>query len=394
MKKIVVFGGSKAHPSMVAFTQELAAGFCQLGKQVFYCDRSSGESVNQMLDLMQGGEVAFSVGLNDFGMEYPLPDGTVFRLFEMFDIPHASVMLDVPYNVCVSGFESTCRRHLVTLLDRSLASYLKLVYPDYQKNVLFMPLGGSCAANQGNIITKPRTYDVVMCAYAWGRNALKRVWHREDVSTGKVHILDDVADYMECHAVNTWQAMQHVLQQRGMLDEAYMREMVPYCWDILRYIKMYRRVRAIDFLTRNDIPVDIFGGGWEDMPLGKNVRLHGEIGYAEAMDVIANAKMLFQDQAEFNNGAHDRVFSGMLNGTVVVSEYSTYLEEEFINGQDIFLYDWQHGENQVGVITDLLQDEAKRQAVAVSAYGKADSNHRWKNRCEYILEAMELLYGV
>lgn len=66
----------------------------------------------------------------------------------------------------------------------------------------------------------------------------------------------------------------------------------------------------------------------------------------------------------------------------------------FTDGQDLFMYDWQNGEKQVGVIHELLHDNCRRLSVALSAYGKADKNHRWKNRVQQILSALNLLYGV
>ena len=78
----------------------------------------------------------------------------------------------------------------------------------------------------------------------------------------------------------------------------------------------------------------------------------------------------------------------MLSGAVVVSEYSTYLEKEFKNGSDIFLYDWKNGLSQVQIIDKLLNDESVRLSAAVSAYGKVNNKHRWQNRAQSIMEAM------
>ena len=82
----------------------------------------------------------------------------------------------------------------------------------------------------------------------------------------------------------------------------------------------------------------------------------------------------------------------MLNGAVVVTEYSSYLDEEFIDGQDLYMFDWQHGNEQVQVIRDLLADEPRRLSVALNAYSKADKRHRWSNRAERILETVNIFY--
>ena len=63
----------------------------------------------------------------------------------------------------------------------------------------------------------------------------------------------------------------------------------------------------------------------------------------------------------------------------------------FGDGRDWFLFDWQDGERQVQVIHQLLSDESKRLAAAVSAYGKAD---RRQHRAERILEAVNMSYNI
>ena len=95
-------------------------------------------------------------------------------------------------------------------------------------------------------------------------------------------------------------------------------------------------------------------------------------------------------EAMFNDGAHDRVFTGMLNGAVVVSEYSSYLDELFENQSDLFMFDWQNTKEQMEVIFRLLGDEHYRMDIARNAYGKVVKSQTWENRSERILEAVEL----
>ncbi|MBQ9377756.1 MAG: glycosyltransferase family 1 protein, partial [Schwartzia sp.] len=92
----------------------------------------------------------------------------------------------------------------------------------------------------------------------------------------------------------------------------------------------------------------------------------------------------------FNDGAHDRVFTGMLNGAVVVSEYSSYLEELFEDQHDLFMFDWQHTKEQMEVIHQLLSAESYRADIARNAYGKVINNQTWENRAERIIEAVDI----
>ena len=399
-KVIVVFGRSCAHPSMRPLSVGIAEGFQKQGKNVAFCDCDDWDSVKACFELFGAGRVAFSVGLNSCGMTWNIEGIGNVKLYEKYDVPHVSILVDLPYNKCVNGMEKPCARHIVTLLDYSAMEYMQYAYPEKAISSIFLPLAGmeyKGSKELFDVVAKP--YDVVVSAGRWGmawsgKGKLARPWHENGTGRYIANILDDAADYLENNADNVWPALKLVMNARGMLGEDYLRKMLPYCWDLLLYIKSYRRIKAVEFLVRNDIPVDVFGNGWEKVAFADKLRLHGPISYEESLHVASQAKIIFQDQAEFNHGAHDRVFTGMLNGAVIVSEFSRYLADEFEDGRDLFLFDWQDGERQVQVINELLADESKRLAVAVSAYGKADRRHRWQHRAERILEAVNVLYDI
>ena len=142
----------------------------------------------------------------------------------------------------------------------------------------------------------------------------------------------------------------------------------------------------MEYIVSNNVRVDVFGSGWENVSYANKLNLHGQVSYYESVQAIRKSKILFQDQAEFNDGAHDRVFTAMLNGTVVVSEYSKYLDEIFYRNKDIFFYDWINSNKQIGIIRDLLRDDTKRLGIAKSAYIKVLKKHQWINRAEKIVD--------
>ena len=96
-----------------------------------------------------------------------------------------------------------------------------------------------------------KKYDVVYISGLWSyggkRSGIRRPWYTGEVSSNVIHILDDAADYLENNADNVWPALKLVLNARGMLGEDYLRKMLPYCWDLLLYIKSYRRIKAVEF---------------------------------------------------------------------------------------------------------------------------------------------------
>lgn len=397
-KKIVVFGNNSRHPAVKAIMLEVRQSLEAMGKDVVYCDCMDNDSVNFVLDCMDKQEIAACIGYGQGGMSWEKSGGGTFFTYEVYDVPHVSILMDMPYNICQSGLKVPCNRHICTILDKSAYEYFHYVYPEKATKVLFLPLAGMKAEGDYDIFAVDKKYDVayVACPWMYGRfgDGVKRSWHNNDTHKYIISILDDTADYLEAYPENVWPALKLVLNERGIGEESYLRTMLPYCWELMSYIKTWRRIKGVEFLIKNDIAVDVFGDGWEAVPFADKLRLHGNVSYEESLQICAQAKILFQDSGEFNYGANDRTFNAMLNGAVLVTEYSRYLDETFTNGQDLFMYDWQQGEKQVQIIHDLLQDNCCRLAVAMNAYGKASQYHTWGNRVQSILEAVQLLYGV
>lgn len=397
-KKIVVFGNNGRHPAIKAIMLAVWQALEDMGKDVLYCDCMDNESVNDVLDLMGRQEIALGIGCGGVGMSWGKSGGGTLFTYEMSDVPHVSILMDMPYNKCQSGPELPCSRHICTVIDKAACEYFHYAYPAKADKVLFLPLAGMTAEGEHDIFAVDKKYDVayIACPWMYGlfREGMERPWRNNETHKYIVSLLDDAADYLEAHPENVLSALKFILKEKGFEGEAYLRKMLPYCWDLLLYIKTWRRVKGLELLVRNDIAVDVFADGWEAVPFADKLRLHGGVSYEESLHICAQSKILFQDQGEFNYGANDRTFNAMLNGAVLVTEYSRYLDENFINGQDLFLYNWQQGEKQVRVIHELLQDDCRRVAVAVNAYGKASRCHTWQNRVQRILEAVHLLYGV
>ena len=332
-----------------------------------------------------------SIGFNGLGLEWNFVEYTdMVYLYEALTFPHVSVMLDEPFNHCVSGYDLPCKNHIVTYLDRSDLQALDILYPDKKMRKLFMPLGGSLQPDVSDPFSGPKEYDVVVSAGNWVAGTSAPRWHQEGTAKPIVAVLDDVADVLMHYPVGLLTAFQEVLYARGMYDREYLKALAPYFWPVLQFIKPWRRHQMVQCLVEAGFQVHIYGGGWENVSFHDALIDHGVVPYRQMLDVISKTKVLVQDEALFNDGAHDRVFTGMLNGAVVVSEYSSYLDELFEDRQDMFMFDWQHTKEQMEVIHQLLEDEQYRANIARNAYGKVIKSQTWANRAERIMETVEI----
>ena len=388
-KKILAYITPKGHPSMQRITRDIAAGFSQLGYGVVFADFDDGLSLLEARNMLLHGDIALSVGVNNTG-KY-MEDTEEHCVYEYLDTPFVSIMLDAPYNMATGDMGFPCRNHFVCVLDKTHLEALKLCYPNKKfAGCMLLPLGGSSSQQENEIFSSERPLDVVYSAAIYNGGTFEPGWHEYENNPFVVAILDDVADYMLANPVSTLTALKIVLEDRGFYGEEYVRKFTPHLFSLFHYAKHRRRYNALELLAKEDIPVEVYGRGWEEVPFANKLHLHGEVGYEEVLEAFSKAKVVFQDQAEYNNGGHDRVFTAMLHGAVVVSEYSTYLAQKFDINKDIYLFDWKNTSSQYQIIKELLGNESLRLSTAISAYGKASEKHRWVNRAQSIMEMVSL----
>ena len=393
MKKILLYNTRIWHPAIWHNMRSLEKAFRRQGVKVLLIDMDDKLALNKgFFLLMNDKELSFSIGPNNLGISYMQNNNEIFPYAEL-SLPHISYTLDVPYNKYGAGFADPVKESIVTMLDRDLNDLLPIMYPEKKMHTLFLPLAGTSALDRDKVFEQDRIYDVVYSASVWNNGDLYPHWREEILNKFILKILDDVVDLLKESPISTYCAFKKVLFERGMLSSEYIKQFLPYFAILQEYIKTYRRVHALRMLTELNVNIEVIGDGWENVPFARKLHLHGAVPYEKTLEMFSKAKVVYQDNADFGNGGHDRVFTAMLNGAVVVSEYSKYLAEEFVEGKEIFLFDWKNTSQQIKVVENLIHDEYMRLSVALLAFEKADKYHRWDNRAQSLIEVVAVLYG-
>lgn len=394
MNILVWLGNKEMHPAIYPNMKSIADALATMGHNVITCDTSQVAEVMAAVSLLREEKlVDLSLGVNAMGMKIVVNNEPI-DIYADLDILHISILLDEPFNPACNGYKHEAKRHLITYLDRSDAGYFDKMHLAENKQRMFMPLGGTeCGLAWEDILKRKRnsSCNVVVSAGKFAVYQQYPVWTEYGVDSAMGQVLDDIVIMMQNNPISTVNAAQKVLAERGWADDVYFSTIAVFFPLILCYIKAWRRQRLIETLASMDIELDLFGNGWESSDFKSNVNVHGTVPYAEMVQVISEAKVVVNDEACFNNGAHDRVFTAMLNGAVVISEYSTYLAEEFVDGQDLFLFDWQNIQEQLQVINRILIDDTYRERIAFNAYKKAIAKHTWYHRAQRLLEAAGVL---
>ncbi len=146
------------------------------------------------------------------------------------------------------------------------------------------------------------------------------------------------------------------------------------------WIRFTFRGRVIKTLLENDIPVHCIGAGWDTLPVKKKAPLT-HTAYSDTnvcLHAISEAKLSLNVMPWFKRGAHDRIYSSMLNGSVCVTDPSQYLTEHFRDSDMLRYYHLDQLSALPGIVSGLLADPEGMQQIADRAYTFADSRLTWK----------------
>ena len=106
------------------------------------------------------------------------------------------------------------------------------------------------------------------------------------------------------------------------------------------------------------------------------------------MEVYARAKLSLNIMTWHKDGFTERIANAMLQKSVVVTDRTTYLDKNFVDGEELLMFDLENLKKLPEQMKELLADEAKREQIAQRGYEKAQ-RHTWQQRAEMILEWIE-----
>ncbi len=156
-------------------------------------------------------------------------------------------------------------------------------------------------------------------------------------------------------------------------------------------IMSYYREKTMQTLLDGGICLHVFGDSWANSPFmtHENFIYHPSIGLEESMEVMKKSKLSLNIMSWHMDGFTERAAHTLLCHSVLLSSKSTYLEEDFRNGDELVLFDLERLEELPTLVEKLLEDETKLMQIAARGYQKALQNHLWKHRGEQLLFIIE-----
>lgn len=376
------------------FSVNLIKTFRKMGYEVYEFRRDKfRESIQGLGDFLSTGRVKAVLNYNFYSAFMEYKNGENF--WKHFNVPIITMLMDHPF--CFEGaFEMLPGNSVVLCPDRNHMNYVLRFYPNIS-TAGFLPHGGEISSTPIKPVSE-RSIDVLYTGGISRPNAYKIMPDFGKYDFDARGIGNEAYDFLIKNPDNTTEyALEKVLKEKGIVlsDEELSRFIADMHYVDLLAVSYYRE-KTIRILADAGITVRLYGFGWDalDWINGSNVDYRGRVSAYDIPALMADSRIVLSTMTWFKDGTHDRVFNGMLQGAVAVTDTSVYMEEEFKGiyaGGDYSAADAELGffrlseiEKLPDMVRYLLDDPGRMQQLADAGYKKALAGHTWEKR------AMEL----
>lgn len=398
------------------FSEQIAIELMHQGYDVYFIDYDAlYESLHGLPKFAVKGRTALlTFNYIGLGEEEIFRDEAGRFIWEAYDMVYLNILVDHPLYYHKRLVDALWRMTLFCV-DREHVSYIKRFYPGLK--VKFLPLAGNVRLDRdcctpinkwvrGNpeqvydciwnyekkLIPYPeRRYDVVFTANYVPIEQLEQRFSALDEEYAAFYrgIADDLIG-------NPTQSVdvvmeRHIRDELGEVPDGDIRAAMSGMLFLDLLVRTYFRGEIIRKLAEQDIKVHVFGADWDLLPCKKPqniIKNSGQVSSAACVDAVRNAKISLNIMPWFKDGAHDRIFTAMLQKTVSFTDDSRYLRKEFADGEDIVYFSLEDRRYLPDIIQMLLRDETNAMRIAENGYRQAIAKHTWRERTRELIKEL------
>jgi hypothetical protein len=285
--------------------------------------------------------------------------------------------------------KSNVQNLIVSCIDKTHVEFIN-EYENIVCSKVFIPHGA-------RRYTEPRpfsqrTYRFIFAGSYSNPDHVRKQWQGFDSHLAR--FLDNAAERALYDSERTLpDIFQELLNEKG-LDEnpIYLRKLTEVMPLVDRFVRSKRRLMVLEALT--DFPLHVFGNGWDECPLyGRNQWVfHPPVSYNEMQELMGDSQMVLSVLPYFQFGGHERIFSAMLAGAVLLTDTNAYLNQNFRPDKDFVPYSLTEPDRLRQQVGALFDDPVLLEEMAESGREAIMRGHLWKHRTEQIVEAVKFHY--
>lgn len=377
--RLLMLLGKSGYGALNNYLKELGAAFKDMGYEVEYFDGTQINYGERLYDITLKNEYKAIFACNAIltGWDKLVLKDSIFCCL-MFDHP---VQLFERIRVADENV-------VIIHCDSCSANYIAK-YCSNVGSVGFVPLSGSYVMDK--IPYNKRKYDIVFT----GSNNSSNDLYVNEISVLKPSdriIADILIKKMKDRPMITQQqSLEEYFNESGQeVTNVFFHNTMGRLRNVEAYMRAWIREQIIRSIVDGGIKINIFGRNWENFECKHPENIIRMDGCGEtSLHTVANSRIALNVMPWFRGGFQERIASAMLCGAIALTDSSTYIEDNFINGEDIVTFDPAKPQEIPEIITSLLNDQEKAESIAKSGYNKAIKNHTWKNRAVDVMEIID-----
>ena len=370
------------------FSRELSLYFQEKEYQIFFVDMKNQEkSVRHLVKFIKPGQTAL-ITFNFIGLsgEQTFEEREGYSIWESRNIALHCILVDHPLYYH-KQLEHRPKNLTLYCIDRQHIEYLHRYYPDIICH--FLPLAGNYLMQEHAIIKQElipyheRQYDVALIANYVHLPTIEE--HFTSQTQEYIDFYHEILNHLRMHPNEALDPCfeQFVLRE---VPEASDRELLSAYAGMLfldMYNRTYFRERTVQMLVDHGVKVHVFGKDWEKLKVEHPENLipsGAQLDSAGCVKVIQNTKIALNTMPWFKDGAHDRIFTAMLNGAVSLTDSSKYLKERFTDGRELCFYELEQLSELPGMVRKMLTESERMEQITRRAYEQAAKADTWYQR--------------
>lgn len=374
------------------FSEQIAAEFQTQGIAVCFVDyHRLAETVEELYRFIEPGKTALCT-FNFIGIsgEEIFREDNGSTIWENREMPCLNMIVDHPLYYH-SKLEHPLPNMKIFCVDRNHVSYMRRFYPGVE--TAFLPLAGNVILpEQGEAIPyEKRPYELV---FTGNYTPLDDIYRRigalpKDYRKFYGEIIEDSIAHPSVSLDRILE--EHICRELGEVSDKEKRAAIAGMVFIDICIRSHFRGEVIKILADEGVPIHVFGAGWDRLSCKKPGYIIQNGGIADSKTcarAIGSAKLSLNLMPWFKDGAHDRVFTAMLQGAVSLTDDSKYLREAFCSGEELVFFSLEEREKLPEIVKDVLAHPETAMDIAEKGRRMALSCHTWKQRAEILWEEL------
>lgn len=390
--RILVLKGKSQYNALNYTADYIVNAWKQMNIEVIVVDLVSDTACENLIKAIQE-ELDFVFSFQGYGLIVKTIDDKY--LFEVLNKKFIAFIGDHP--IYHSGIIQLGFEHLKFItIDQSHCSYIKKYYEGTINATTVSNLG----LIEANLI-KPygeRTIELYFPgSYENPQKCLDNI--QQDEEWLKTISTELIKRLLEHTGWTLERALEEYLKEIEFDLSAYdFRVLLMNQQDADKYVRAYFRDKCIRTLCENGVKVTVCGNGWEKFRCNDMNNLevigNGESLLEEGLEIINNSKIVLNISPWFKYGCSGREGKVFGNGALYLTDHCQWLDENFVDGEDILFYSLDNIEKITSIVKDILNDDTRAEYIIKNAKGKAVKLFSWEKLAQEIIEVAEVNVAV